>query len=77
MNNKVDIMMKDIAITGRKRYSMMPGTDGQELFDVGQRKSMQIKTQIPINAIRFKNKSEQARYMRIVNCIIGLNDSNI
>ena len=27
-----------------------------------------------MNAIKFKNKSEQTRYTRIVNCIIGLND---
>ena len=74
VDGKVDLLMKDIAITGRKRYSQMPGKDGQELFDVNQRRNMQIKTQIPTNAIKFKNKSEQTRYTRIVNCIIGLND---
>ena len=68
------MMMKDIAITGRKKYSLMPGKDGQELFDINQRKNMQIKTSIPMNRIKFKNKSEQTRYRRIFNCILGLND---
>ena len=58
VEGKMDIMMKDIAITGRKRYSMMPDTDGEELFDINQRKNMQIKTVIPMNQIKFKNKSE-------------------
>lgn len=31
---KIDIMMKDIAISGTKKYSMMPDTNGQELFDL-------------------------------------------
>ena len=44
VDGKVDLLMKDIAITGRKRYSQMPGKDGQELFDVNQRRHMQIKT---------------------------------
>ena len=77
VENKVDIMMKDIAITGRKKYSMMAGSDGSELFDVCQRKSMQIKTLVPMSGIKFQNKSEQTRYIRIVNCIIGLNDSTL
>lgn len=40
VNGKVDMMMKDIAISGRKKYSIMPGQDGQELFDINQRKGM-------------------------------------
>ena len=27
--------------------------------------------------IKFKNKSEQKRYVRIANCILALNDSNM
>lgn len=27
--------------------------------------------------IKFKNKSEQMRYLRIANCIMSLNDSNL
>ena len=76
VDGKVDLMMKDIAITGRKRYSLMPGQDGQELFDLNERKNMKIKTQFPINSIKFKNKSEQTRFKRIVNCTIALNDQS-
>ena len=38
---------------------------------------MLIKTQIPVNMIRFKNKSEQMRYMRIARCIMSLNDQSL
>ena len=37
---------------------------------------MHINSQIPMNIMTFKNKSEQTRYMRVANCILALNDSN-
>lgn len=74
VETKADILMKDIALSSRKKYSRLVGGDGQELFDINQRKNMQINCQVPINMIKFKNKSEQMRYMRIATCILALND---
>ena len=38
---------------------------------------MHINLEIPLKMIKFKNKSEQKRYVRIANCILALNDSNM
>lgn len=33
---------------------------------------MLIKSEIPTSMLRFKNKSEQMRYLRVAKCILGL-----
>ena len=77
MKSKADVFMKDIALQSNKKYSLLADTDGTELFDISQRRTMQIKSKIPMNMIKFKNKSEQTRYVRIANNILALNDSTV
>ena len=77
MRMKADAMMKDIALNSRKKYSLLADQDGMELFDRNERKGMQIKSKIPLNMIKFKNKSEKTRYVRIANGIIALNDTTL
>ena len=74
---RYDIMMKDIALSARRKYKLMADDNGQDLFDVSERRKMIIKSKVPINMIKFKNKSEQKRYLRIAQCILVLNDSNL
>ena len=38
---------------------------------------MNFKAKVPISMIKFKNKSEQMRYIRTVNCIMALNDNSL
>lgn len=52
------MMMKDIALSNRKKYKTNANSDGKELFDINQRKSMHINCKVPIGMIKFKNKSE-------------------
>ena len=73
---RADLMLKDIALCARRKYSRFASAGGQHLFDINQRKNMHINSQIPMNIMTFKNKSEQTRYMRVANCILALNDSN-
>ena len=40
--------------------------------DISKKCNKIIKTVIPSHMIRFKNKSERERYLRVVKCIIGL-----
>ena len=58
LDYKVDMMMKDIALSNRKKYKTNANSDGKELFDINQRKSMHINCKVPIGMIKFKNKSE-------------------
>ena len=66
--------MKGMYLQQNKKYNQVTGHDGKELFDVSERRNMQIKSHIPVKMINFKNKSELKRYMRIANCIISLNE---
>lgn len=36
-----------------------------------------MKTEVPLSMIKFKNKSEQTRYIRIANSIMSLNDTSL
>lgn len=36
-----------------------------------------IKDEVPHTMIKFKNKSEQTRYIRVANCIMSLNDTSM
>ena len=55
---RADAMMKDIALCARRKYSRFANAGGQHLFDINQRKNMHINSQIPMNIMTFKNKSE-------------------
>jgi len=43
LTDRVDLLMKDIAISTRKRYKRISAGDGNEIFDVSQRRNMHIK----------------------------------
>lgn len=75
LDNKLDIMMKDIAIQARSQYiSKTLNATNPNIFDQNQRKLLNFKAKVPQKMIKFKNKSEQQRYLRVANCIIALND---
>lgn len=78
IEEKTDLLMKDIALSGRKQYKQgsMGAETNKELFDVNQKRQITIKNPVPSGMIKFKNKSEQTRYLRIANCIVALNDQS-
>ena len=75
---KIDVMMKAIALqAGSDMNGSAPQANDRELFDKNQRRTMHINSTIPLGMIRFANKSEQKRYVRVANCILALNDTSM
>ena len=45
------------------------------MFDLTQRRSLHIKSDVPTQMLRFKNKSQKTRFIRIAKTIIQFYDS--
>jgi len=71
---KTDRVMKEISIIASKHFRTSGDRDTRQFFNVSEKKSLLISNQLSTNMIRFKNKSEQKRFLRVAACIMALND---
>ena len=70
LDTKADRLMKDIAIQPKVKQS--PRDTSGKPFELTQKKAKFLKGEVPTFMIRFKNKSEQKRYIRVAKCILSL-----
>ena len=82
LDAKADMIQKKIAIQPRYNRSRLGNNFCQSvdsvasspnpITELGKEMNIVLKSEIPANMIRFKNKSEQTRFMRVAKCILAL-----
>jgi len=75
LNLRADNVLKNIALQSKmvaqlERMNVVMANSN--LDEINQKRLKMIRHEIPTYMIKFKNKSERERYLRVVKCIIGL-----